>query len=298
LERLVLDNSDITDSGVRNLAAMLTRNSSITSLSIQNNKIGTAGLEALLLMLGGEEGTLEPRNTTLREIRLDGNPAFPPATKFTDQWQEVCGVMTKVEEDIGSIEQREANRKLREKMELLMENHALGVMGDEKQLAADAEKLKSDQGLLEYLDQLKAQGETCIPSAVLMELSPEERDAVVDKALKCRVFEQQTLADQANSLVQEENAARSNSRSSTQLAAANQAQLQTASERVAMLKAELHAAMSDEEAILRQQLLVERDARAHSATEHELQRQRVEAELNKQWCEKSVQAISSTLPGQ
>merc|ERR1712196_205398 len=139
LERLVLDNSDITDSGVRNLAAMLTRNSSITSLSIQNNKIGTAGLEALLLMLGGEEGTLEPRNTTLREIKLDGNTAFPPASKFTDQWQEVCGVMTKVEEDIGSIEQREANRKLREKMELLMENHALGVMGDEKQLAADVE---------------------------------------------------------------------------------------------------------------------------------------------------------------
>ena len=69
-------------------------------------------------------------------MQKDGNPAFPPATKFTDQWQEVCGVMTKVEEDIGSIEQREANRKLREKMELLMENHALGVMGHQILLPA------------------------------------------------------------------------------------------------------------------------------------------------------------------
>ena len=141
-------------------------------------------------------------------------------------------MMTKVEEDIGTAERREANFKLRQKIETIMENHGLGIMGDENQLAKDVERIRSDAGLLEYLDELAANGEVCIPTTVLMELTPEERDVVVDKALKCRVFEQQSMSKRASSLAQEEGTARSAGRSSNQLAAANHALLQTASDKV------------------------------------------------------------------
>ena len=45
-------------------------------VSVYNVRIGSAGLEALVLMLGGEEGTINPKNMALREIKLVCHPHY------------------------------------------------------------------------------------------------------------------------------------------------------------------------------------------------------------------------------
>eukprot|EP00658_Telonema_sp_P-2_P018475 TRINITY_DN17249_c0_g1_i2.p1 TRINITY_DN17249_c0_g1~~TRINITY_DN17249_c0_g1_i2.p1 ORF type:complete len:346 (+),score=92.21 TRINITY_DN17249_c0_g1_i2:145-1038(+) len=97
VKSLKLDSNEITDVGVEKLAAALTRNQSIISLDLAHNRIGTQGLEALLMMLGGVDGLSKPRNLTLREINLDGNPAFDssPADELWRQDQIVANVALK-----------------------------------------------------------------------------------------------------------------------------------------------------------------------------------------------------------
>ena len=130
-------------------------------------------------------------------------------------------------------------------------------------------------------------------TAVLAGLTPEERTQVAAKALAVRQHELEQLDQQLQTVSHEQSVAGANARHVKNLAIGNQALVQTASERVAELQAQLHAAMLDEEFVLEQQLAVEREAGMHASKEAELGRARQEAEVDAQWVGKSVQDLNS-----
>lgn len=243
---VLLDDNLITDKGIRTIASSLTRNASVTTLSIQNNKVNTAGLEALSLML--------EYNTTLRTIELDGNPAFASSV-LDDLWQQ-----QKIKE----------NEAVRTSLIKLMEDHQDTGFQEGQKTLRHVEQVKSDVGLERYLQELEELGQTELPAEVLNSLSVEEREDVEAKVQLLRQYEHDMLGGVLKEVSQQELESHNKCKSATELSAANNVLLESAGARVAALKAELHAAMLDEEFVLEQQVMVERMASDAKNSEYAL----------------------------